>query len=49
LISESGIKDKKDAQYIYDNTGIKNFLVGESLLASREPNKLMQELLSINL
>ena len=49
LISESGIKDKKDAQYIYDNTGIKNFLVGESLLSSREPNKLMQELLSINL
>jgi len=49
LISESGIKDKKDAQYIYDNTGIKNFLVGESLLSNREPNKLMQELLSINL
>ena len=49
LVSESGIKDKKDAQYIYDKTGIKNFLVGESLLSSREPNKLIQELLSINL
>ena len=49
VISVSGIKDKKDAQYIYDYTGIKNFLVGESLLSSREPNKLMQELLSINL
>jgi indole-3-glycerol phosphate synthase len=49
LISESGIKNKKDAQYIYDNTGIKNFLVGESLLSSGEPNKLIKELLSINL
>ena len=29
LISESGIKNKKDAQYIYDSTGIKNFLIGE--------------------
>jgi len=49
LISESGIKNKKDAQYIYDNTGIKNFLVGESLLSSTEPSKLFQEILSINL
>ena len=49
LISESGIKNKNDAQYIYDNTGIKNFLVGESLLSSGEPNKLIKELLSINL
>jgi len=49
LVSESGIKKKKDAQYIYDNTGIKNFLVGESLLSSGEPSKLIQELLSINL
>ena len=49
LISESGIKNKKDAQYIYDNTGIKNFLIGESLLASGEPNKLIKEILSISL
>ena len=49
LISESGIKDKKDAQYIYDNTGIKNFLIGESLLASGETSKLIKEILSINL
>jgi indole-3-glycerol phosphate synthase len=49
LISESGIKDKKDAQYIYDNTGIKNFLVGESLLSSGESDKLMHSLLSIKL
>ena len=49
LVSESGIKDKKDAQYIYDKTGIKNFLVGESLLCSDKPSKLMQEILSISL
>ena len=49
LISESGIKNKQDVQYIYDKTGIKNFLVGESLLSSAEPSKLIQELLSINL
>ena len=49
LVSESGIKNRKDAQYIYDKTGIKNFLVGESLLSSTEPSKLFQEILSINL
>ena len=49
LVSESGIKNKADAQYIYDNTGIKNFLIGESLLSSDEPNKLIKEILSINL
>ena len=49
LISESGIKNQKDVQYIYDNTGIKNFLIGESLLASGETNKLIKEILSINL
>ena len=49
LISESGIKNQKDAQYIYDNTGIKNFLIGESLLASGEPGKLIKEILSITL
>ena len=49
LVSESGIKNKKNAQYIYDNTGIKNFLIGESLLASGEPGKLMKEILSISL
>jgi indole-3-glycerol phosphate synthase len=49
LVSESGIKNQKDAQYIYDNTGIKNFLIGESLLATDEPGKLMKEILSISL
>jgi len=49
LISESGIKNKIDAQYIYDNTGIKNFLIGESLLASSETKNLIKEILSISL
>jgi len=49
LVSESGIKNKIDAQYIYDKTGIKNFLIGESLLASGETDKLIKEILSINL
>ena len=48
-ISESGIRNQKDAQYIYDNTGIKNFLIGESLLANSEPSKLIKDILSISL
>ena len=34
LLSESGIKNERDAQYIFEKTGIKNFLIGESLLKS---------------
>jgi indole-3-glycerol phosphate synthase len=49
LVSESGIKNKIDAQYIYDKTGIKNFLIGESLLANSENEKLIKEILSITL
>ena len=47
LLSESGIKDEKDAQYIYENTGIKNFLIGESLLKSDNPSELMKKLIQI--
>ena len=39
LISESGIKDEKDAKYIYEKTGIKNFLIGESLLIQWQKQK----------
>mgnify|MGYP006113026887 CR=1 FL=1 len=49
LISESGIKNKNDAQFIYDNTGIKNFLIGESLLVNDQPSKLIKDILSISL
>ena len=47
LLSESGIKNEKDAQYIYDKTGIKNFLIGESLLKSDKPGELMKRLIQI--
>ena len=47
IISESGIKDEKDAKYIYEQTGIKNFLVGESLLKSDKPDELMKKLIQI--
>tara|TARA_B100000963_G_C22616149_1_gene667442 strand:+ start:1783 stop:2577 length:795 start_codon:yes stop_codon:yes gene_type:complete len=47
LISESGIKNEKDAKYIYEKTGIKNFLVGESLLKSNQPDELMRRLIQI--
>jgi len=43
LISESGIKNENDAKYIYEKTGIKNFLIGESLLKSDNPGRLMQK------
>ena len=47
IISESGIKNENDAKYIYEKTGIKNFLVGESLLKSDNPDKLMKKLIQI--
>tara|TARA_X000001036_G_C20499865_1_gene733395 strand:- start:59 stop:850 length:792 start_codon:yes stop_codon:yes gene_type:complete len=48
LLSESGIKNENDAKYIYDNTGIKNFLIGESLLKSDKPHELMKKLIQIS-
>jgi len=47
IISESGIKDEKDAKYIYEKTGIKNFLIGESLLKSVNTAELMKRLTQI--
>ena len=47
LLSESGIKNEKDAKYIYEKTGIKNFLIGESLLKSDQPGELMKQLIQI--
>ena len=43
LISESGIKDENDARYIFENSGIKNFLIGESLLKSDNPADLLKK------
>ena len=47
LISESGIKDEKDAKYIFEKTGIKNFLIGESLLKSDNTGELMKRFTQI--
>jgi len=47
LLSESGISSEKDAKYIFDKTGIKNFLIGESLLKSNNPKQLIKEILEI--
>jgi len=47
LISESGIRDEKDAKYIYEKTGIKNFLIGESLLKSDNTAELMKKFTQI--
>ena len=47
IISESGIKTANDAKYIYEKTGIKNFLIGESLLKSDNPNELMKKIIQI--
>jgi len=35
------------AEYIYEKTGIKNFLIGESLLKSDNPSELMKKLIQI--
>ena len=47
IISESGIKTENDAKFIYEKTGIKNFLVGESLLKSDNPSELIKKLIQI--
>ena len=47
LISESGIQNEDDAKFIISNTGIKNFLIGESLLKSDNPSDLMKRLIQI--
>ena len=48
IISESGIKNENDAKYIYDKTGIKSFLIGESLLNSNNPAVLMKKIIQIS-
>ena len=47
LISESGIQNEDDAKFIINKTGIKNFLIGESLLKSDNPSDLMKRLIQI--
>ena len=47
IISESGIKNETDAKYIYEKSGIKNFLIGESLLKSDNPADLLKKFTQI--
>ena len=47
VISESGIKNETDAKYIYEKTGVKNFLIGESLLKSNNPAELLKKFTQI--
>ena len=47
IITESGIKNEADAKYIYEKTGIKNFLIGESLLKSANPGELIKKIKQI--
>jgi indole-3-glycerol phosphate synthase len=49
LISESGIKNQTDAKYIYAKTGIKNFLIGESLLVQDDIGAKLKEFTQISL
>ena len=48
LISESGIKNENDVKFIFNETGIKNFLIGESLLNSNDTAELMSKIISIS-
>ena len=48
ILSESGIKNENDIKYIYDKTGIKNFLIGESLLRSSNPAELIKRIIQIS-
>ena len=47
LISESGIKDENDAKYIIKKSGIKKFLICESVLKSDNPAALMKKFTQI--
>jgi indole-3-glycerol phosphate synthase len=47
LVSESGIKNEDDVKFIYEKTGIKNFLIGESLLISGNPADQINKILKI--
>jgi len=48
IISESGIKDEKDAKFIFEKTGIKTFLIGESLLVSDNPADKIRKFIQIS-
>ena len=49
LICESGIHSSDDIKFILDNAKIHNFLIGESLLKSRDIGLKLKQLTQINL
>ena len=48
IISESGFKSEKEVKEIVDQTGILNFLIGESLLKNIKGSSLLKKILQIN-
>lgn len=49
IISESGFKSEEDVRKILDQTGIKNFLIGESLLKNINGSSLLKKIVQIKL
>ena len=49
LICESGIHSTDNIKFIIDNTGIYNFLIGESLLKSQDIGSKLKEFTQITL
>ena len=48
IICESGIKNENDIKFIIKNTGIYNFLIGESLLKSQSISSSMKKIAQIS-
>ena len=48
IISESGFKSEKDVKKIVDQTGIMNFLIGESLLQNINGSSLLKKIAKIS-
>ena len=49
LVCESGINSSDDIEYVIENSGIYNFLVGESLLKNQDMGQKFKELTQISL
>ena len=49
IISESGFKSEEDVRKILNQTGIKNFLIGESLLKNINGSSLLKKIVQIKL
>ncbi len=48
IISESGFKTENEVREIIDQTGIMNFLIGESLLDNNKGYSLLKKIAQIN-